>query len=227
MDKNQVAHSLRAKKLGVLIRDARSTARRDVAECAARLGITPQEYEAFEYGDSAPSLPQLESLAFIFDIPLEHFWEDRLVTSSLRQKNKLDLPQVIQLRHRIIGARLRKARLEAGLSLEELAQLTDEITASELEAFELGDAVIPLPMLEELVSLLDRSMKEFLDRQGPIGAWASQQRSIQGFLELSPELQAFVSNPSNRPYLDIAYRLSELPVNRLRLVAEGLLEITY
>jgi hypothetical protein len=40
------------------------------------------------------------------------------------------------------------------------------------------------------------------------------------------DLQTFVSKPINRPYLELAQRLSEMSVDKLRSVAEGLLEIT-
>jgi hypothetical protein len=43
---------------------------------------------------------------------------------------------------------------------------------------------------------------------------------------LPVELQDFVSKPINRPYLEIAHRLSEMPADQLRAVAEGLLAIT-
>jgi hypothetical protein len=49
---------------------------------------------------------------------------------------------------------------------------------------------------------------------------------MQHFAELSPELQDFISKPINRPYLEIAQRLGEMSVEKLRAVAEGLLEIT-
>jgi hypothetical protein len=47
------------------------------------------------------------------------------------------------------------------------------------------------------------------------------------FLELPPEIQQFVCKPVNRPYLELAMRLSELNAEKLRAVAEVLLEITY
>jgi hypothetical protein len=49
---------------------------------------------------------------------------------------------------------------------------------------------------------------------------------VDDFLELSPELQAFVSKPINRPYLELAQRLSEMSVDKLRSVGEGNLEVT-
>jgi len=39
-------------------------------------------------------------------------------------------------------------------------------------------------------------------------------------------LLAFVLKPINLPYLELAKRLSEMSVDKLRDVAEGLLEIT-
>jgi hypothetical protein len=44
---------------------------------------------------------------------------------------------------------------------------------------------------------------------------------------LSPELQAFIAKPINRPYLELAVKLSQLDADRLRSVAEALLAITY
>jgi hypothetical protein len=47
------------------------------------------------------------------------------------------------------------------------------------------------------------------------------------FLDLPAPLQDFVCKPVNRPYVELALKLSELSVERLRAIAEGLLEITY
>jgi hypothetical protein len=45
-------------------------------------------------------------------------------------------------------------------------------------------------------------------------------------LDLPPELQAFVSQAVNRPYLELAVKLSSMSSEKLRSVAEGLLDIT-
>jgi hypothetical protein len=50
---------------------------------------------------------------------------------------------------------------------------------------------------------------------------------MQKFLDLPPEVQQFVAKPVNRPYLELAMRLSDLSAEKLRAVAEVLLEITY
>ena len=49
---------------------------------------------------------------------------------------------------------------------------------------------------------------------------------MQQFLDLPKELQAFVCQPVNRPYLELAMKLSSMSTDKLRSVAEGLLDIT-
>jgi hypothetical protein len=90
-----------------------------------------------------------------------------------------------------------------------------------------GEKPIPLPELEGLVVLLGGQIEEMFDQTGSIGQWMIQQKAIQDFLELSVELQNFVSKPVNRPYLDLAMKLSEMSTDKLRSVAENLLDITF
>ena len=125
----------------------------------------------------------------------------------------------------MIGALLRQARENAGLSMRALSQQAG-IPARRLRAYELGERPIPLPELEALLAVLDSRIETFFDQSGPIGQWLARQRAIQAFLELPPELQEFVGQPVNRPYLELARTLSDLSAEKLRAVAEGLLDIT-
>ena len=135
------------------------------------------------------------------------------------------LDHLLPLRHRIIGIMMRKARLEADISLEELARHS-EIDLQNLTAYEIGTMPIPLPQLEVIALALNLSMRDFRDQNGPIGKWAIQKKALEDFKELPLEMQQFISKPINLPYLELAQRLSEMSVDRLRGVAEGLLEIT-
>ncbi len=54
-----------------------------------------------------------------------------------------------------------------------------------------------------------------------------QQKAIQEFLLLPLELQNFVSKPINRPYLELAKKLSGMSTDKLRSLAEDILEITF
>ena len=66
MDTNSQV-TIRTKKLGILIRDARLAARRSVEECAEAMGIRKILFCAYEEGFRAPSLPELETLVFFLD----------------------------------------------------------------------------------------------------------------------------------------------------------------
>jgi transcriptional regulator with XRE-family HTH domain len=221
---NPVLMTIRAKRLGVLIRDARLASGDSLEECARAMGVSVQTLKSFEFGERSPSLPELELLAYHLQIPLEHFWG----TETLKKNGKgvkIDPEKLTTLRQRYIGALIRKARTEAGMDVQDLADKAG-ISPESLLAYEMGEQPVPFPVLEVLAGALNTSLREFQDRHGPVGMWFLQQRAQQDFNELPPELQAFVCKPINRPYLELAQRLSEMSVERLREVAEGLLEIT-
>ncbi len=91
----------------------------------------------------------------------------------------------------------------------------------------MGERSVPVPELEVLCSELGGSMENFFDQSGPVGQWMANQRALREFSNLPPELQEFVCQPINRPYLELARNLSEMSAEKLRSVAEGLLNITY
>ncbi len=115
--------------------------------------------------------------------------------------------------------------MNASLSLKALAEQTG-ISSARLKAYELGERPIPLPELEVLISALSSRIENFFDQNGPIGGWITDEKAIRQFLQLPKELQAFVCQPVNRPYLDLAQKLSSMSNEQLRSVAEGLLDIT-
>jgi transcriptional regulator with XRE-family HTH domain len=181
--------------------------------------------ETFEIGDASPSLPELEALAFYLQVPLEQFWAREVSTAEKAGSLRFDSERLLAIRQRMIGAQVRQARFDTGLSLEELAEKSG-LERDQLAIYEVGEQPIPLPELESLANALARPLRDFHDNRGPIGTWLKQQRVLQNFAELTPEMQDFLSKPINRPYLELAQRLSEMNVEKLRAVAEGLLEIT-
>jgi transcriptional regulator with XRE-family HTH domain len=222
---NPLAITIRAKKLGVLIRDARTAHRKSVDECARTMGIPVATFETYELGEHSPSLPELELLAYSLSMSLDHFWGRTAISESEGPSYKADPRQIVELRQRIIGVMIRKARLESNLSPEMLAEEAG-IAKEKVEPYELGEMPIPLPELEALGATLSTSLRDYQDHHSPVGVWFTKQQAVENFLELSPELQSFVCKPVNLPYIELAQRLSEMSVERLRAVAEGLLEIT-
>ena len=221
----QAQISIRTRKIGVLIRDARLTQRKNVPECAKAIGVTPALFRAFEDGRKAPSLPILEILAYYFNLPIQHFWSKEALSDDAPRTEPLDLPMLASLRQRMVGALLRQKRTDASLTLKALSTETG-IPAGRLKAYELGERPMPLPELEACLFVFGARIETFYDQSGPIGQWMQLQQSLQDFLKLPPELQTFVTTPINRPYLELAKNLSSLPTDKLRSVAEGLLDIT-
>jgi transcriptional regulator with XRE-family HTH domain len=217
---------IRNKKLGLLVFDARKALRRSVEECAEAIGVSPEQFQEFEKGSSAPSLPQLEMLALFFNIPIEHFWGHRSLSDTGIPSAFQEKERMLLLRNRVIGTNLRLARNNANLSYKEVQDRAG-IPEEQLKRHEMGELSIPIPELEILASLFETPIERFYDQHGPIGKWRAQQGNVQMFLDLPPELQQFVCKPVNRPYLELAMRLSDLSAEKLRAVAEVLLEITY
>lgn len=218
--------TIRTKKLGLLMRDARMTARRSIKECADAIGVKPGIFRAYEEGRKAPSLPELETLVYFLELPIDHFWSKEVKSNTPLPIESLDLPKLLAVRQRKIGALLRQERTNASLSIRNLAHQT-EISGARIKAYELGERPIPLPELEALISTLGGRVETFFDRSGPVGQWLTDQEAVQQFLDLPPELREFVATPVNRPYLELAMKLSNMSRDKLRSVAEDLLDITF
>lgn len=213
----------RAKILGVLIRDARLYAGRSVGDCARAVGVDDATFDAAEAGESSLALPQLEALAMFLDVPLTHFWG----TETLDQPRRVDYGDFIALRNKMVGALLQQARLEAG---RRPAQLAEELGVEEatIVAYEMGKEAVPYFQLERLGKYLGVNVDYFLDmNHGPLAEHEARHKAAGQLAAMPDEVQAFVANPGNLSYLETAKKLSEIDVERLRTIAESILDITF
>jgi transcriptional regulator with XRE-family HTH domain len=222
---NNAQITIREKKLGLLIRDARMAERRSIKECADAIGIKPGLFRAYEEGRRAPSLPELETLVYFLKLPISHFWGNETKSDSSSAMESVDMSRLIALRQRMIGALLRQERTNANMSIRHISTETG-ISQSKLNSYELGERAITVPELESILAVMGSRVETFFDQSGPVGQWLNSQRALQKFLELSAEMQNFVCQPVNRPYIELAMKLSDLSREKLRSVAEGLLDIT-
>ncbi|MGD0611821.1 MAG: helix-turn-helix transcriptional regulator [Anaerolineales bacterium] len=221
----QAQVSVRSRKLGVLMRDARLAARKTSKECAQAMGVTSGILRAYEEGRRSPSLPELELLGFFLNVPMHQFWGKEVHSTDAPPTGSLNLAAFVNIRQRLIGAQLRQTREKASISVRDLAEQSG-LSNSRIKTYELGERPIPLPELEGLVGLLGGQFDTMFDQAGPVGQWMGQQKAIQDFLQLPVELQNFVCKPINRPYLELAQKLSGMSAEKLRGVAEDLLDIT-
>ena len=218
--------TIRTKKLGVLLRDARLASRKTLQECGEAIGVTKGIFKSYEEGRRSPSLPELEALVYFLKLPINHFWGSEAISDDAPSTAQADLPRLLLLRQRMIGALLRQTREKANKSVRNLAHETG-IPSSRLKTFELGERPIPVPDLEILLGALDSRIGGLFDQSGPVGQWMNQQNAIRDFLKLPADLRAFASQPVNIPSLELARKLSTMSTDRLRSVAEDLLDITF
>lgn len=217
-------YRLRGRILGVLIRDARQARQRSTADCAASVGVDEQTLVQWEYGLADPGLPHLELLAYDLGVPVSHFWG----TETLSQNGAtrpLPRQDYVSLRNRVVGAQLRQARQDAGLSLDELSEQI-QVPVEKLNSYELGQESAPLTELTSIASATHVLLSHFLESGNRIGQWLEQQESFKGFSELPAETRAFISNPTNQSFVDLAMWFSSLDVKELRGLAESILNLS-
>ena len=217
--------TLRAKKLGILITDARLSTGKTMKECGEAIGVSGSTISSYEKGKSSPSLPELEMLSYYLKVPIERFWKDTVLSQEDPEFDTLDIEHTQVIRHRRIGNILEEARLSLEITYEDITEKTG-ISYGRMKRFETGNSPVPLPELELLSNLLNIKLSNYYDSETDAGKWIKAQAGIAEFLALPEELQEFVSKPINRPYLEIANKLSTLSADQLRSIAESLLDIT-
>ncbi len=221
----QLAINILSKKIGVLLKTARIRRGESKKNCAEVIGVSSRMISKYESGEKSPSLPELEILAYYLDVPLENFWEETTPYHQNRMESLTNLEKRLELRNLKIGALLRKFRQEVKLSMKEVAEKIG-ITTYRLKSYERGSFPVPIAELKALVRVYDHELNDLVVDSGPIAEWTHARKACDSFVKLPRELQEFVLKPVNRPYLDIAVKLSQMSVDQMRDVAERLLDIT-
>lgn len=215
--------SEQASILGIRLREERESSGIDMDKAADQIGVSPKMIESIENGEIAPSLPELELLAYLYRVPLKKLLGATDVVNAPVRIKEDKKNAFILLRTRIIAATLKQARLEKGISLEDLSSQLS-LALNTLEEYEAGTLPIPQPELAALCASLSIDLDALVSPLTPKDKPLEIESSTA---ELDSELKDFVANPANLPYLNLAKKLSALDAARLREIAENLLEITY
>lgn len=226
MVKDTKALDVRTKMIGVLLQAARLKARRTLKECADQLGCTPHMVSQYEYGRRGISLPELELLAALFDLPVNHLWQEELAV--FEEAGKPLAQKLIPLRQNVIGILLRQARMKAGKTQSQCASVLG-VSTDTMSKYEHGRKPVPFAQLELMSSYLDLPLPELLDKElstsrVAIPARGGELLSADNAWERLPlRVQDFIRNPEALPYLDTALRLYELPHDSLKRLGEAVL----
>jgi transcriptional regulator with XRE-family HTH domain len=221
--------TLKAKQLGIRITDRRQRIGISIEELCERSGITIEDLQCIEHGESNPSLPQLESIAFYLGVNFDELTKGKKIEITANSYDVNKLLQLQSLQNRMIGVQLKLARENGKLSLEDIADQCG-ISTGTFENYELGLLPIPFPELESMCAALAIPVENFLSKNDLFSGTQSETASSPGPLpdaKIPAELLEFVSNSANLPYIELAKKLSGMDAGKLRSIAEGLLEITY
>jgi len=95
----KLAINILSKKMGVLLRTARTQKGESKKSCGDVIGTTSRMISKYEAGEKSPSLPELEVLAFYLDVPLERFWEDIAPSDQNKMEALKNLEKRMELRN--------------------------------------------------------------------------------------------------------------------------------
>lgn len=218
-------HTVRARIIGVLMRDARQANGTTQIELAKLINVSEDVLRDWEYGRGSPSLPQLEMIAFHLGIPVSRFWSDKTLGTE-QDARIVSHADYSELRNRMIGAKLTMAREDARLTRERVAAATG-LPVERIAAYELGTQTISFAELAGLASAVNKSMSFFLEESDRIGGFLALQEEFKHFSALPDELRAFIAKSTSVPFLEIAFKLSKMPVEELRSVGAHILDITF
>ena len=215
------ARRIRARLLGALIRKRRLGAERSLGECAIFMGAEPQLIEAWEHGESEPSLPQLELLA--------RFLNGREpLASGSRFEDRSTQEDYMLLRRRLIGALLRAARESRERPIEELSEAAG-LEASQLANFEFGEEKIPVSTLTALAQALGievnyfASLPENLPEQPRLSSLLGRQEQVEE--KTGADWREFAAESENLPFIRLAMAFQHIPRDDLGRIADALFAI--
>lgn len=219
--------SIRNKIIGILVKRARLEAGKSQRECAEFLGCSPFIFGQYEKGRRGLSLPQLEALAYYFDIPAPSLWDDQFPQPEETAVEDLPLAQITLIRRKILAVQFRQCRQAAGYTQREVGDLLG-CSANIVSQYERSKRDIPLAEIEIVAEQCGKTLADFLDEDTiPLGPAEQERQALARLEELPVEVREFVLNPTNALYLRVAMLLSVLKADDLRNIAETILDITY
>jgi len=203
---------------------AREASGKTAVECAQLLGISSSRLRGYESGKFIPALPEIESLSYIYNIPLPALFDPQLLPELIHNPDAEQLRQLLLIRQEIIATRLQLAREKSGKTLSEIAKAVS-IPVSRLKKYEQGDLGVPLPDLVKIAGLVGLEMEELHDKESPVGRWQVTQEAVRKFNQLPEENRTFALAADNQPFIAFTQRLKALGLDNFSRLSDSLDQI--
>jgi transcriptional regulator with XRE-family HTH domain len=146
-------YQIRAKKIGLKLTMARQKVGLSIEDLSRQVGIEPAELSQMENGILCPSLPQIQFIASIIQMPLDDLINTYALAPIPQGLETSALPKYYDIRNRMLGIQIKKNRIQQNLSEDQLAKETD-VEASDIESYESGQKLIPFPVLMKISEYL-------------------------------------------------------------------------
>jgi transcriptional regulator with XRE-family HTH domain len=146
-------YQIRAKKIGLRMMMARLKVGLSIDDLSRQVGIEPADLAQMEKGILCPSLPQLQYIAPIIQMPLDDLINTFALAPIPQGLETSALPKYYDIRNRMLGIQIKKNRMQQNLSEDQLAQVTD-VNPSDIESYETGQKLIPFPVLMKISEYL-------------------------------------------------------------------------
>ncbi|MGV8027041.1 MAG: helix-turn-helix domain-containing protein [Anaerolineaceae bacterium] len=201
------------------ISQARIDSGKYLKSCAEAIGSTTSHYKKIESAELVPSLPELETLSYLFNVSLSGFiGKQENINLNPTISN---LSYLVEIRNSVIGTLLLIERERKNISLKEMSERC-ALTHSRLKHYESGEMGIPLNDLLKITEVLAIGLDSFFDKSSPISIWQKSEQSLQAFLSLPADLQVFITDPANLPYMEFAQKLKDLQPEDLRVMSAAI-----
>jgi len=210
--------------LAECLRIARESCGKTISEISQFLGISGNRLRRYENGKLIPSLPEVESLSYIYNIPLPALFDPRLLSESIHTPDADRLRQLLLIRQEIIATRLQLAREKAGKTQGEAAKAAS-IPLSRLKKYESGETSIPLSDLIRLSEIVELRLDDLVDKDSPIGQWQTLQENAGRFNQIPEEDRLFILSDENRSILALARQLKVVGLDDLAKLSESIQQV--
>jgi transcriptional regulator with XRE-family HTH domain len=192
-------------------------------DTAALLGISTGTLGSYEKGRLFPSVPVLESLSYIYHIPLHILVSPGALEKFTNQPNADQLQQLINVRQSIQTTLLQMAFETSGLSQKALAKAAG-ISRSKVKRYLEGDP-IPIDDLNTISEALSIDFSQLIDNESQIGVWQSSQTAYEKFASLPDHIKQLLFETDHWEFLNTAYNLRSLEPGVLETVISSLVKL--
>lgn len=193
-------------------------------EASQLLGVPTSRLTNYEQGKYIPSLPEIECLAYCYDVPISVLFSTLELEKFVKEPDTDKLAELRQVRHRIIATRLSIAMDNANRTEKDISVETG-ISKSKLQKYFQGNMEIPLDELVHICHALKLEVEILFDLDSVIGKWQKDLSMQLIFSSVPNEIKSYVLDNRNWPFIDTAEKIKSLPKSEIKSFSDSLTTI--